>query len=253
MIEGIFYYTHNKKNGIQRNIENHQIKFHELTFLLEGKMIYTVDDVNYEMSSGDIIYLPAGSMRQRDVLEGNNDYVSINFHSSDILPLKIHSQNSINKEIELLLEYFDAVHISPIATNPQKLTYLLETIVLQISDNSLLDNKPPLANEIANYLARHYRERISLEDISRETYFSVAYCEGEFKKVFGKSIIHHLIDLRIAEAKKLLTETSLPCSVIADMVGFDDANYFSRIFKKRIGFSPLQYRATVIKLNKSPL
>jgi hypothetical protein len=45
MIEDVFYYTHNKC-GVQRNIDRHQIKFHELTFLLEGKMTYYVNDIS---------------------------------------------------------------------------------------------------------------------------------------------------------------------------------------------------------------
>lgn len=252
MVEDIFYYTHNKY-GTQVNIERHQIKFDELTFLIDGKMSYYVNDEKYEMISGDIIYLPAGSIRQRDVGNGNNDYVSINFHTSDRLCLKNHILNSVNEEISLLIQYFDAVQKSPNETNPQKLIYMLETLILQISDNMHIGDKPPLANDIASYLLRHYREPISLEDISNNTFFSVAYCEREFHKAFGKSIIHYLIDLRISEAKKLLMDTSLPSSVIAGMVGFEDPNYFSRIFKKRIGFSPIQYRASIIELNKSPL
>ena len=97
------------------------------------------------------------------------------------------------------------------------------------------------------------KEIAELLHISQATYFSVAYCESEFRKAFGKSIIHYLIDIRISEAKNLLMETSMPCSVIAKIVGFDDANYFSRIFKKRIGFSPQQYRTSIVELNKSPL
>lgn len=252
MIEDIFYYTHNK-HGVQRNIDRHQIKFHELTFLLDGKMTYYVNDERFDMTSGDIIYLPAGSMRQRDVGNGMNDYVSINFHSMDRLTLKYLSHDDINEEVMFLLDYLDKVYASPTAINPKKLVHILEALVLQISDNAMSGVRPPLATEIANYLSRHYSEKITLDDISQETYFSVAYCESEFRKAFGKSIIHYLIDLRISEAKNLLMETSMPCSVIAEMVGFDDANYFSRVFKKRIGFSPLQYRMSVVELNKSPL
>ncbi len=252
MIEDVFYYTHNKC-GVQRNIDRHQIKFHELTFLLEGKMTYYVNDERYDMISGDIIYLPAGSMRQRDVCDGMNDYVSINFHSMDRLSLKYLSQGDINDEVNLLLKFLDKVYEDPSAVNPKKLVHILEALVLQMSDNMLSSSKPPLATEIANYLSRHYSEKITLDDISQATYFSVAYCESEFRKAFGKSIISHLIDLRISEAKNLLMETSMPCSLIASIVGFDDANYFSRIFKKRIGFSPQQYRSSIVELNKSPL
>lgn len=252
MIEDVFYYTHNK-GGLQRDIDRHQIKFHELTFLIDGMMTYYVNDEKYDMVSGDIIYLPAGSMRRREVCKGLNNYVSINFHSFDVLPLKNFMSEGINDEVRMLIEYLDKIYKSPTGINPQKMVHALETLVLQLADNILSTSKPPLATEISNYLSRHYRDRITLEDISRETYFSAAYCESEFKKAFGKSIIHYLIDIRISEAKALLVETSLSCSVIAEMVGFDDANYFSRIFKKRIGFSPLQYRNTVFELNKSPI
>lgn len=252
MIEDVFYYRHNNC-GIQRNIDRHQIKFHELTFLIEGRMVYYVDDERFDMVSGDIIYLPAGSMRQRDVCKGMNNYVSINFHSIDRMPLKFLSHNYINEEIRMLLDYLDKVYSSPTGINPKKMVHVLEALVLQISDNVSMGSKPPLATEIANYLALHFRERISLEEISRQTFFSVAYCESEFRKAYGKSIINYLIDLRLVEAKALLVETSMPCSLISEMVGFDDANYFSRVFKKRIGFSPLQYRAAVVDLDKSPL
>ena len=250
MIEDVFYYTHNKF-GIQRKIDRHQIKFHELTFLLDGNMTYYVNDEKYEMVSGDIIYLPAGSMRQRDAGNKPIDYVSINFHARETLPLKSLASDSINEEIMLLLNFLDLAYASPSEANPKKLVTVLDALVWQISDNLIAGNKTPLAIEIANYLANHYREKISLDDISNVTYFSVAYCESEFRKTFGKSIIHYLIDLRISEAKNLLIETSMPCSVIAELVGFDDANYFSRIFKKRMGISPLQFRASAVDLNKS--
>ncbi len=252
MIEDIFYYTHNK-GGTQVNIDRHKIKFHELTFLLEGRMIYYIDDECFEMKSGDIIYLPAGSMRQRDVCNGKNNYVSINFHCIDDLPLKHFYADNINEEVRILLDYLDKIYLSPSDMNPKKLTHILEVLVIQIADNFLNGDKPSLATEIANYLTKNYQKNISLDEISQATFFSIAYCENEFRKAYGKSIIHYLIDLRISEAKSLLMETSLTCSAIAKMVGFEDANYFSRIFKRRIGFSPLQYRRTVFELNKSPL
>ena len=108
MIEDVFYYTHNKC-GIQRDIDRHQIKFHELTFLISGAMTYYVNDERYDMVSGDIIYLPAGSMRRRDVCKGMNDYVSINFHSFDILALKTLISGGINEEVSMLLEYLDKI------------------------------------------------------------------------------------------------------------------------------------------------
>lgn len=250
MIEDISYFNHNCF-GHLTNIDRHQIRFHELTFLHEGQMSYYINDEKFEMHGGDIIYLPAGSMRQRVVDGTPCDYVSINFHSVDKLPFNYILHDNVNDEIRMLLQYLETVYAGPTEKNPKKLLHILEALVLQISDNILSQSKPSLATEISNYLSRHYREKLTLEDISRETFFSIAYCECEFHKEFGQSIIHYLIDLRISEAKTMLTETSMPCSVIASMVGFDDANYFSRVFKKRIGLSPLKYRDATTELNRN--
>jgi len=244
MILDIAYYTHNKYQEI-RSIERHEIKFHELTFLFDGEMTYYINDEMYHMVSGDIIYIPAGSMRQRITSGNSNDYISINFHSLDKMPLKYLSKNSINAEIKLLLSYFDSIfqvsYLSDI--NQNKMIYALEALVCQISDNMNKNHASSLANNIANFLSNHYREKITLDIVSREMFFSAVYCESEFRKYMGKSIINYLIDIRVGEAKKLLKDTSMSCANIASVVGFDDANYFSRVFKKRTGYSPLQYRS----------
>ncbi len=250
MIEDIFYYRHNEY-GPQKNIDNHQIKFHELTFLIDGKMFYYINGEKYEMTSGDIIYLPPESMRQRDICDGNNDYVSMNFHTDTRLVLQHYIPGGITDEIRLLLAYFDAEHKNPTNINLKKLNILFEALIMQIMDDLMASSKTPLSIQIANYLICNYSKHITLDDISRETFFSVAYCESEFKKSFGKSIVQYLIDIRISESKKLLIETSLPCSDIASMVGLDDANYFSRVFKKRVGLSPLKYRATAQEQSKT--
>ncbi len=242
MITDINYYAHNAF-GTQRNINRHEIRFHELTFLIEGEMTYYVNDEAYHMRSGDVIYLPAGSFRQRDMGEGKNNYISVNFHSLERIPLKNHTQNAINREVKLLLDYFDLVYANTTIVNKKKMGYILDAIILQISDNIAVNAEASVATQISAYLSRHYTEKLTLEDISREMFFSTAYCESEFRKATGRSIIQYLIDLRISEAKKLLKETSMSCAGIAAVVGFEDANYFSRIFKKRTGHSPLQYRA----------
>jgi len=241
MIQDISYYMHNK-NIVPLNIDRHIIKVHELTFLFSGKMTYFVNDEEFPMTSGDIIYVPAGSMRQRKTGNIENNYISINFHSPDKIDFEPLIKNCINEELKILLDYLDAVYAHPFKTSPQKLALVLEAIIIQISDNIAISSTSQLATKIIDYISTHFREKITLNDICQFTYFSPAYCENEFRKTVGKSIIHYLIDVRVSEAKKLLSETSISCSAIANMVGFEDANYFSRVFKKRTGISPLKYR-----------
>ncbi len=241
MIKEITYFTHNKFAS-HRSIERHEIKFNELIFLLSGEMTYYVNEKKYEMCGGDIIFIPSGSVRRRETGEMLNDYVSINFHSDEPLDMDIALKQCINNEVKLLLSYFESAYYSPSNDRGRKLKLALETLILQIKDNRYDSYSSFLSSEIISYIQGHYTEKITLNDISRATFYSAAYCENEFKKTTGKSIINYLIDVRINAAKKLLAESSMSCAGIAAAVGFDDANYFSRIFKKRTGYSPIRYR-----------
>lgn len=241
MIGEITYFSHNKFAS-QKRIERHEIKFNELTFLFSGEMTYYINDVMHVITSGDIIYVPAGSIRQRELGEIPNDYLSINFHSDTPLEFDTILKNCINNEIKLLLNYYETAQSSPSTDRQAKLRLALETLIMQITDNMYDNYTSPLSAEIISFITSHYTEKITLNDISQATFYSAAYCENEFKKTTGKSIINYLIDIRVNAAKKLLAESSMSCARIATAVGFEDANYFSRIFKKRTGYSPLKYR-----------
>ena len=241
MIGEITYFSHNKFAS-QKRIERHEIKVNELTFLFSGEMTYYINDVMHVITSGDIIYVPAGSIRQRELGEIPNDYLSINFHSDTPLEFDTILKNCINNEIKLLLNYYETAQSSPSTDRQAKLRLALETLIMQITDNMYDNYTSPLSAEIISFITSHYTEKITLNDISQATFYSAAYCENEFKKTTGKSIINYLIDVRVNAAKKLLAESSMSCARIATAVGFEDANYFSRIFKKRTGYSPLKYR-----------
>ena len=241
MIGEITYFSHNKFAS-QKRIERHEIKFNELTFLFSGEMTYYINDVMHVITSGDIIYVPAGSIRQRELGEIPNDYLSINFHSDTPLEFDTILKNCINNEIKLLLNYYETAQSSPSTDRQANHRLALETLIMQITDNMYDNYTSPLSAEIISFITSHYTEKITLNDISQATFYSAAYCENEFKKTTGKSIINYLIDVRVNAAKKLLAESSMSCARIATAVGFEDANYFSRIFKKRTGYSPLKYR-----------
>lgn len=241
MIGEITYFSHNKFAS-QTRIERHEIKFNELTFLFSGEMTYYVNDVMHVITSGDIIYVPAGSIRQREMGDVPNDYLSINFHADAPLEFDTVLKNCINNEVKLLLNYYETAQSSPSTDKQAKLKLALETLIMQITDNMYDSYTSPLSAEIISFITSHYTEKITLNDISQATFYSAAYCENEFKKTTGKSIINYLIDVRVNAAKKLLAESSMSCARIAAAVGFEDANYFSRIFKKRTGYSPLKYR-----------
>ncbi len=96
---------------------------------------------------------------------------------------------------------------------------------------------------IQNYIKEHYKEDISLSDLSSLFHFSEAYIRKVFKNVNGLTPSQYLTQLRITKAKKiLLSNPDINVGMVGEAVGYYDPYYFSRVFQKSTGFYPSEYR-----------
>ena len=102
---------------------------------------------------------------------------------------------------------------------------------------------PKLYLEIVEYLGKNYMKKITLDDISADFFVAKTTLLNNFKKHFGCSPIEFLLNVRISKAERLLFDTNYSVEEISEMCGFSSANYFSLIFKKKRGKSPLNYKA----------
>ena len=120
--------------------------------------------------------------------------------------------------------------------------HLLACLIVELKNKALTQSYSPLTRKILEYLRENFRERITLSDIGQVTFFSPVYCDAVFKEDVGTSIIDYVLTLRIEESKRLLVEGGVEMKEIAEMTGFGTGNYFSRVFKRRVGCSPTEYR-----------
>ena len=97
------------------------------------------------------------------------------------------------------------------------------------------------------YIRNHYAEKISLHSVAQEVYLSPAYFSRIFRQETGETFNAYLNTVRIEQSKKLLMDKSVRLIDISLMVGFDNQSYFTKVFKKNTGMSPLQYREKVCK------
>lgn len=102
-------------------------------------------------------------------------------------------------------------------------------------------------HELLNYLNAHYREPISSSTIEEQFSCNFDYLNRIFKKVAGKTIFVCLGDIRIQHARELLGTTSMKISAVGYRVGFEDESYFSKVFKKHTGMSPIQYEKLILQ------
>jgi two-component system, response regulator YesN len=106
---------------------------------------------------------------------------------------------------------------------------------------STIDYSNHIVKATREYLENHYSEDISLEDMAEYVNISPQYFSKLIKKTTGFNFIDWLSMLRVKKAKELLTNSNLTVKEVCFMVGYKDPNYFSRIFKKRIGITPSEY------------
>jgi two-component system, response regulator YesN len=95
---------------------------------------------------------------------------------------------------------------------------------------------------IREYIEGHFHEDLSLSVLSEQFHFSPQYIAKKFKELYNTTVMTFLTEIRMDKAKSLLRFTDKPVSEIANSLGFDDENYFGKVFKKLNGASPLQFR-----------
>lgn len=97
-------------------------------------------------------------------------------------------------------------------------------------------------DKIMEFINQHYKEKIKLEDISNCIGMNSAYFSRYFKEKTGKSFISFVNEIRISYACDLLIDNNMSVSQICFECGFNNISNFNRIFKKKTGFSPLEYQ-----------
>ncbi|MDR1636993.1 MAG: AraC family transcriptional regulator [Treponema sp.] len=98
----------------------------------------------------------------------------------------------------------------------------------------------PLAKAV-EYIHAHYAEGIQLGDAAEAALVSPAYLSRLFSEHCKTSFIDYVTELRIENAEKLLRESKMTIKEVAFAAGYQDPNYFSKIFRKVTGLSPLAY------------
>lgn len=91
---------------------------------------------------------------------------------------------------------------------------------------------------IRTYMAQHFHEPLSIEQLAGMAGLKPKYFSDLFKKTYGQSMMDYLTDLRISRAKQYLYESDYLLREIAQKVGYSDEFYFSRKFKKETGMPP---------------
>lgn len=246
------------RTGPDHRIERRDVPGHEFLFCLNGRGVITLGGTRHEVTPNELAWLP---VREPHAHRPHPDT------PWELLWLRVDSPN-LSRLMGVL-----AVHENPIFqfARPQEIQTLFEAVLQQLESATLaaqascerlvaslvehllisrgdrvLETKSLNHTGLRRLMARihaHYNDPWDVEKLAATCGVSRAHLFRLFHAAFQTTPLTWLRNYRIAQAKRLLVETSEPVSVIAARVGYTDPFYFSRDFKKRTGRSPTAFRA----------
>lgn len=109
-------------------------------------------------------------------------------------------------------------------------------------------NEVKCIDEAINLIEKIYPQVISADQLSEEVNLDIKKLQAGFKRKTGLTVHHYQLNVRIERAKADLADFDLPLKVITFRHGFKDASQFGKLFKKKTGQTPMEYRITILKL-----
>lgn len=255
--------------------------FTELVIVLSGSATHIVNDESYPISRGDVFVVGGNTahsyvdisdfhiynimFRPESVNFSQYDITkSIGFHALFMVEPHFNRQHGFKNKLKLspadfviVKELADRMHDEYHAHNDGSETivgamFLILAVTLSrlysFDDKSTKNNVINIA-KTASYIENHFSEELSIAALADLVHYSERHFARLFKETYNMTPVDYILSLRIKHACTLLSDTDLPISEISLQSGYSDNNYFSRVFKKKIGVTPSQYRA--IKLTES--
>lgn len=126
--------------------------------------------------------------------------------------------------------------------NSTFLNEMITTYVTSVNEFTYR-NLSPLIKDVTKEIDTHISNRLSIHELADKFNVSTTYLSSRFKNEHNITITDFINSKRLLIAKRMLTSFNLPIIEIAMECGFQDQNYFARVFKKTFGITPSQYRS----------
>ncbi|WP_217595333.1 AraC family transcriptional regulator [Cohnella sp. GbtcB17] len=234
--------------------------FYMMTYVRSGSAKLRVGDRVYDIAPGTVIFIPP--LLEHDQYKDNDEETEFLWwhftyriqNTVDVLPfLRIPFIYPL-RDHRRFEDAFDELircrnpedgHLPKVILQKAKalelLYVLLDNAVGQANDAN--PELPPAGFlSLLLKLAARPEAHFTLADLAKDMHMNPTYVSNQFKKIFGKSPILLHRELKIAKAKALLETGDRTVADIGADLGFEDAQSFTRLFKKYAGISPIQYR-----------
>ncbi len=204
-------------------------KTHQEPIVYECHMGFT--EIILPIISSDIViaYLMCGQIKTPQ----SDTCLNAAIHDTDLL-------KSLNKKE--LMDAYRSHPLTPDNVTSSILSFLEILTTHLVSSHALIVNNNSLAYEIDQYILNHMTEPLDVTTLCNHFHYQKTNFYKITSSFYGTSIMKHIRHMRIQHAKDLLASTEYSISEVSEMVGIDDYNYFTKLFKKEANCTPREYR-----------
>lgn len=237
--------------------------YYEWLWLLSGEAHMKIEERIYHLQPGDFCFLPPMT-RHADIYNRDTPaYTSLwFFHFGNLLAFRVFSYQPLGRQH---VGHFHCVHapgeIGRVLVELQKempnrapyssavvrglllyLAALLSRIAVSARQQGVLgDSYGPVSCQIVAFLHQNYARELTLAEIAASMFLTPNYLSTVFKQESGITITEALARIRINHAIRLLVENKMPLAAVAEAVGYNSLDRFSRVFRRFTGVAPRHY------------
>ncbi len=226
-----------------------------LLYISDGALDVMFPDGYKRLPAGTLLLIPPNTPYKYSQKNGGSiTYLWIHFTGSHVAVtlenygFKLYPEYNTIAPDGTLITRFTNIY-SAFAKNDRfrdnELSILLDRLLISFArrlEGNRQDGERQLTRSIA-FINTHYSSELKIPELAKMENISVSRYNTVFRKMMGCSPTEHIAALRISSACDLLTGTDFNIKEIGEMVGYSDPHFFSKIFKKRTGLSPKDYRA----------
>ncbi|MBE6761256.1 MAG: helix-turn-helix domain-containing protein [Ruminococcaceae bacterium] len=224
-----------------------------IVFFTEGSITYDFEGEKITANKGDVLLLPKGLFYSGKRKVGvKNSFFVVDFETDSEFSFEAlglfkvftpkHYELFVTR-FEELLKLWQSGDLSAKIALKGKLYSLIADLTNKYVENGLGAESFSKTKRIADYIDKTYsKSDLSVEDICKEFYISPSTLRRIMLSAYHKTPIKYITEIRIKKAKNMLVYDNYSVSTIAEKCGFSSSHYFSRIFKKEVGVTPMEYK-----------
>ncbi|GKU78025.1 helix-turn-helix domain-containing protein [Paenibacillus sp. L3-i20] len=251
-LHGVFHAVLSPNNTFYPYTAIRPIPTAGFVFVVRGCGLFIFNETTYELNAGMVVHGSKGMSLTMQTGQSELEYYLVRYSNSNDLTMNEHSTSdflqshfviepALSPQITELIRqlhesYYTSGNMALLRSN-----YLFNTILHETFSNYLnnLQGKSKHICERAKvYIHNHYMDELSLQKLAEQHGITSKAFSYLFHKYTGVSPIQYVIQHRMKRAEELLTTSNFTIKQVAASVGYDDALYFSRLYKKHYGYAP---------------